>query len=549
MARQTTFRRGTGNFFKANGAPGNRANRIGFDDDEDKRSLTNPALNEAYRTMAIREGGYGPPLPSIPSPALPFGSDHPEYEDSMTDFDLTLGSGKTGLDRTVDSVLEEVNWTGPESPSDVSASSTGVPSKMALTAADEFMLSPGEIDFSPTAMAAPPMGEKRVFEETTPAEGPRSFWDKIGGGIKGALTSPGVGDALIATGTRVMSEGFGGLGEGLREGVAELEVGRQEKKYKDTINDLGKYLSEEERQIAHAMPEGQGFTYLREKMEGAEGEAARARGLVETLGMSPEAAQIMAKDAAASDRAMAGGRQVEMIKDETGQSYLINTATGEKVGGPYGTAVENLDRERLALAQAQLDRNLNRDQLNPLYTQVVKDYADTKQDTNALYALTEAVNLVNAEDLTERLGPWEKTRTELGRLSGDPASSVTSYLDNVLTQMGIQNLSQFKGAISDRELATALAQSGSINDVKDMLNAVIARNMRSRIRTARDHNGRIDYLQSQGIDAAGQLGFKDEDLDFFDEMERRGSAASGRLNEILGEDRSYVGRTSDMVAR
>ena len=73
--------------------------------------------------------------------------------------------------------------------------------------------------------------------------------------------------------------------------------------------------------------------------------------------------------------------------------------------------------------------------------------------------------------------------------------------------------------------------------------------MRSRIRTARDHNGRIEYLQSQGIDAAGQLGFKDEDLEFFAEMERRGAAASGRLNEILGEDRSYVGRTSDMVAR
>ena len=521
------FLRNTGNFMKRAGPRGNLANRMGFDDDErdyfaPSRTYGGPSsLSDDSLEETILEN-LKPGTDFIGPPAM----------DSMADFDLTLGSG-----------------TGPESPSDVSTSSTRVPSKMALTAADEFMLSPGEIDFSPTAMAAPPIPEKRVFEETTPAEGPRSFWDKIGGGIKGALTSPGVGDALIATGTRVMSEGFGGLGEGLREGVAELEVGRQEKKYKDTINDLGKYLTEEERQIAHAMPEGQGFTYLREKMEGAEGEAARARALVETLGLSPEAAQIMAKDASASDRAMAGGRQVEMIQDDTGQSYLIDLATKEKVGGPYGTAVENLDRENLALAQAQIDSNSNWKKLNPLYAQVVKDYANTKQDTNALYALTEAVNLVNAEDLTERLGPWEKTRTQLGRLSGDPASSVTSYLDNVLTQMGIQNLSQFKGAISDRELATALAQSGSINDVKDMLNAVIARNMRSRIRTARDHNGRIEYLQSQGIDAAGQLGFKDEDLEFFAEMERRGAAASGRLNEILGEDRSYVGRTSDMVAR
>ena len=46
-----------------------------------------------------------------------------------------------------------------------------------------------------------------------------------------------------------MSEGFGGLGQGLREGVAELEEGRQERKYRDTIEEVGFGMPEEEKAI------------------------------------------------------------------------------------------------------------------------------------------------------------------------------------------------------------------------------------------------------------------------------------------------------------
>jgi len=518
------FLRNTGNFMKRAGPRGNLANRMGFDDDErdyfaPSRTYGGPSsLSDDSLEETILEN-LKPGTDFIGPPAM----------DSMADFDLTLGSG-----------------TGPESPSDVSTSSTRVPSKMALTAADEFMLSPGEIDFSPTAMAAPPMPEKRVFEETTPAEGPRSFWDKIGGGIKGALTSPGVGDALIATGTRVMSEGFGGLGEGLREGVAELEVGRQEKKYKDTINDLGKYLTEEERQIAHAMPEGQGFTYLREKMEGAEGEAARARALVETLGMSPEAAAIMAKDATISDRAMAGGRQVEMIQDDTGQSYLIDLATKEQVAGPFGTEVPNLDRERLALGYAQLDATNKARYLSPMFADVVSTYADVKPLVDGSKQIAEAIDLLS-NDQVGKVGTFAEFRQAANKLLDTTGAELTGNLQNILQDIGISNLGRFKGAISEKELATALNAAGTIEALRGTLNDILARNLESRLLAASGLQAKSERLVQEGVLVADEYGLDAEELQLMKETaELARSRGSG---SVLGAATGGDTRTMQLPPR
>jgi hypothetical protein len=60
-------------------------------------------------------------------------------------------------------------------------------------------------------------------------------------------------------------------------------------------------------------------------------------------------------------------------------------------------------------------------------------------------------------------------------------------VDNMLTALGIQNLSQFKGAISEKELATAMQNAGSIQEVKGLLNAIMSRSINNTVRTTSEH--------------------------------------------------------------
>ena len=546
------FLRNTGGYFRRAGAPGNRAG-MGLDNyfDEDPnnlltqaivatqgenvpsqpvdrfrsnspqistvneqespsdvsmRSLINPqtyppgsqeALNESYRLQAISEGGYGPDLAPIKRPEAP----------------LRPIQGPQ-LD------VASLNIPSFDAPSDMAAGLTGESSFL--------------VDPSTYAEAEEPM--------TPEAEGPRSFWDKVGGGLKGALTSPGVSDALIATGTRVMSEGFGGLGQGLREGVAELEEGRQERKYTDTIQDLGKYLSEEERQIALAMPEGEGFGYLREKMEGAEGEAARARALVETLGMTPEAAAIMAVDPAASDRAMAGGRQVEMIKDDAGQSYLINTATGEQVAGPFGTEVPNLDRERLELGYAQLQATNRARYLQPMFDDVIKTYANVRPLVDGAGQIAEAIDLLSNESL--QTGTFQGWKTSIDKLLNTEGADLATILQNILQDIGISNLGRFKGSISNTELKTALDQAGTIEALKATLNDILARNLEGRIPQGVALQNKANRLVSEGVAVASQYGVDQEQLDQMRETAQLARSRGG--GSVLAADTGGQTRTMQL---
>ncbi len=550
------FLRNTGGYFRRAGAPGNRAG-MGLDNyfDEDPndlltqavaatqgenvpsqpvdrfrsnspqintvseqespsdvsmRSLINPqtyppgsqeALNEAYRLQAISEGGYGPDLAPITRPEAPL-------------------RPIQGPQLDVDSL----NIPSFDAPSDMAAGLTGEAS---------FLVDPNTYQTD----------EMPPEEELAPeAAAPRSFLERLGGGIKKALTSPGVSDALIATGTRVMSEGFGGLGQGLREGVAELEEGRQERKYTDTIQDLGKYLSEEERQIALAMPEGEGFAYLREKMEGAEGKAARARALVEILGMTPEAAAIMAVDPAASDRAMAGGRQVEMIKDDAGQSYLINTATGEQVAGPFGTEVPNLDRERLELGYAQLEATNRARYLQPMFDDVIETYANVRPLVDGAGQIAEAIDLLSNDSL--QTGTFEGWKTSIDKLLNTEGADLATNLQNILQDIGISNLGRFKGSISNTELKTALEQAGTIEALKATLNDILARNLESRIPQGVALQNKANRLVSEGVAVASQYGVDQEQLDQMRETAQVARSRGG--GSVLAADTGGQTRTMQL---
>ena len=455
-----------------------------------------------------------------------------------------------------------------------------------------------------TGMAGP-MGEEIEPTGVPAADAPKGFLGKIGG----FLGRQDVGDSLLAAGSAMMQGASqpggtfaGSLGAGieaaqgaatsfaerdkmqaeledreralsgierLKEGLTEeqkaaidavdpatgytmAEQYRRDKELTDAFDKSGgHYITDEyEYDFVKGMePEARNQWMLENVIEGKKGIAARTAGLIARTGMAPDVAAIVAQNADASARAMAGGREVEMIKDDLNQSYLINTATGEVVGGPYGKEGVDLDQARLDLARDQLDRNEKRDELNPLYTMAIKQYSDTREDTNALYGMTEAVNLINSEVVDDRFGSFETMRSGFQKIvdGDDSEASVILYLDNVLKDMGISNLSRFKGAISDRELATALAQAGTIDDMKDMLNAIVARNMRGKIRMAEQHNSQIKYLKDMGIDAAAQLAFNEKDLEYFNSIQRKGAAASGILADILGEKVTYSGTEEDLV--
>lgn len=314
----------------------------------------------------------------------------------------------------------------------------------------------------------------------------------------------------------------------------------------------GRYITDEdEYELVKAMAPAERYQWLLEYRETEKGRLGRAAALMQQMGYTQEQADLIAQDAAVTDRIIAGGTGNEIIKDNTGQSYIINVTTGDMIGGPYGTAFEDLDREQLNLAQAQLDRNLDRDEWTPIYQEAIRGYGDTKDATNDMHGLSEVISVLGAEQLENSLGkPWAEEQAELKKILGQGDPEITAYLQNLLTQMGIQNLSNFKGAISDRELATALSQAGNITETREMLYALMARGLRNRIRTVEKHNDMVRNLAGTGpgqggIGAAEQLLIADEELEEFRRIERLGNAASGKLARILGEDATYTSPNTD----
>ena len=339
------------------------------------------------------------------------------------------------------------------------------------------------------------------------AEGPRSFWDKVGGGLKGALTSPGVGDALIATGTRVMSEGFGGLGQGLREGVAELEEGRQERKYRDTIEEVGFGMPEEEKAIMASMPPAQGMEYMMKWRDSERGRNARAAGLMRALNIDEEQALQMGWDAATVDRILSRPNELQTITDGRGQTWVVNLRAGldddERVaGGPIGAARIDLTGEQLKLQKDALEQA---GQL-PLFERVQEQYTANEQSVRGLAELETMVdflsekddegNYVNAEG---HFGPFSDIKAGLDAIVNNEGVVNRQAMQKVLLSLGINNLGMFKGAISEMELAKALEEAGNFTDLRE---ALLSKLNLARARTQGimdDHQADVEYLR----DAAG----------------------------------------------
>ena len=529
MARQTWLA-GMGDYLNRGGAPGNRANRLGFGDDEDESTLitdrTTPFTDYLIKNRqppSTRD--YFAPTGTYLSGSLGGSSSLSDViaggqRGSMADFDLTLGTG-TGRRATdfigppaMDS-MADFDWTlgggtGPESPSDVSTpapsgavaappaaldlSSLNLPDPMDSLARESHF---DDLGYSPGAFEDT---EEVLVEE---AQGPRSFLDKLGGGVKGVITTPGVGDALIATGTRVMSEGFGGLGEGIREGASMIDVGQQKQKYTDTIEQVGFGMPEEEKAIMRSMPPAQGMEYMMNWRDSERGRKARSTGLMNVLNIPPEMAATMAWSPEMVDRVLSRPNELHTVTDGKDQVWVVDLSAGidpedRVAGGPIGAAKVDLTGYQLAQQQRVIEQN----NLSHLFERVRAQYGANNDKVQGLAQLKAGTEFLSETDADGnyihegRFGEFNEIRSKWDKLTGAEMAADRDTMNQMLLKLGIGNLGDFKGAISEMELAKALEAAGDFSYLRESLIRLLNTEQTKVAGIMESHQKDVDTLRS-----------------------------------------------------
>ena len=99
--------------------------------------------------------------------------------------------------------------------------------------------------------------------------------------------------------------------------------------------------------------------------------------------------------------------------------------------------------------------------------------------------------IVNILDGDIRTGPGAAIMQRLGTIAGTKGGDQLTLLDQYLTELGIQNLANFKGAISEKELATALSNAGTVSMRKKKLLEWVTRNIQARKDAYERHNAQV----------------------------------------------------------
>ena len=340
-----------------------------------------------------------------------------------------------------------------------------------------------------------PSGDVQPLDLLPEVEGPKNFLQKLGGGIKKGLSTPGVSEALVSLGTNIMDKGWGGAGQGIREGVADLEEGRQEQKYKTAIGSLSVAMPDDERELVEAMQPEQGMQYLMEWRETERGKRAGSAALQSMMGLTEDMANQIALNPAFTDRVLSRPEDMHIFTDGRGQGHLISTRRGEEgyKGGAFGSARINLDGERLALQREQANQTGNEE----LFKRVGEQYRDQYADVESLAAYDVMLEMIDNEEIRLNTGAFSAVKTDLDRIVNSEAGTTTELMNNVLLRLGIGQLSNFKGAISEKELATALLAAGDPSNLRDSLSGIL-NTARERIAaSSASHNTDVDALQGQ----------------------------------------------------
>ena len=95
-----------------------------------------------------------------------------------------------------------------------------------------------------------------------------------------------------------------------------------------------------------------------------------------------------------------------------------------------------------------------------------------------------------------RFGPFNKLKAGVDLLVGSEKAVNRAGLQQMLTTLGIQNLGNFKGAISEKELATALENAGTFGELRGgLLNLLNTAQARTK-GVMDDHNADVARLRS-----------------------------------------------------
>ena len=312
----------------------------------------------------------------------------------------------------------------------------------------------------------------------------------------------GLSDTQAAAVQAMFAEGK--AGEALE--LAEVYSGRV--KYEDAINSLGgKWLTPDQLQVVLAEPEAEGFAVLKDLVMCAPAKQARAQALVNERGWTMEDALLAAEDPQATDAILRGQIGTTVVMSQ-GKGYLIDKVTGE--------TLEEIGESDMPLRWAQLEAlQSEAEQVgqSDLLGQVIGDYNTFRPDVAQMKNASAALDILHSGKVSEN--SFNTTRLALGKLVKSEEAMVMGTLENILKEIGIGNLSMFVGAISERELAEALSLAGTVNDMHATLNDVLARNMEDTIRSAEDHNGRVDRLLAEDVTLANEWEFDRADLQLY----------------------------------
>ena len=284
-------------------------------------------------------------------------------------------------------------------------------------------------------------------------------------------------------------------GAGGAEGVALAAGFRQGTRARSAIETFAIGANDDYLELLKAQPDNIALAAVTEYAKTEEAEAGRVAHLI-AMGYSKEVAEDAAKDAASTQAVLNRGMETTIMRD--GRGVLRVFHNGEYAGG-FGDSTPVSGADAATLAAMKLTSNW--DMLADLRTSVTENYEVLAADVQRLENVAETIRAVNDEDLDDYFGPTGNVRATFAAWAGLEDAAKIQNVRNLLERFGIQNLADFKGAISEMELALALENAGSITQVKGLINAVLSRAMDNTIDKATTHNSRAQNLDSQFLDA------------------------------------------------
>ena len=304
----------------------------------------------------------------------------------------------------------------------------------------------------------------------------------------------------------------------------------------------GQYITDEyEYATVYAMEPEARNSYLIAHREGEKGLKGRAMAIRQIRpNLSEDDALILAEDPAAVDRLMSRPSDMHIATDGRGQNYILNLDPlvdddDRQVGGPYGRARIDLTAEQLDIQRAAAQAK----NIGPMFGSIQASYANLLPRFHGLEDYERALDILDrtveewdavgpdGEPLNPGMaepfiGPWADFKSNVARHWGSERSATTQELDNILLKLGIGNLSNFRGAISEKEMEQALKAAGTVGELQVSLRSILSGAVERQ-------NNEMD-LHNENVDRLGPDGHNIDDWDYW-QLNPERIAQMGRVAE------------------